>query len=598
MLPSPSLPLMSSSASPPGETPDGVDLSPDDDIDMTVQPPTQFLSMLTRLGPGLIVAGSIVGSGELIATTKTGAEAGFTLLWLIILGCVIKVFVQVEFGRYTVISGKTALDGLNEIPGPAVSFPAWGQKYRVNWLMVYWLLMTLASLAQLGGIVGSVGQALQISIPLTQQGRQYNEFAKTQADIQIQETLARLAQERDDTQAFAQAENALRGLEANLSETSARFLALRRQIAADRNQLSETPAGSEADSLRQIISQNQIEMDTLKSSLVSNDDKIWAGIVAVVTSLLLYLGRYHFIQNFSTILVAGFTLVTIGNLFALQFSPDWAISGTEILKGFGIGSPRSTSSDAAPLVTALATFGIIGVGASELITYPYWCVEKGYARFTGPRDESESWARRAAGWMRVMQLDAWGSMFVYTFATIAFYLLGAAILGRAGMNPEGTELIRTLSVMYEPVFGAIAPTLFLFGAFAVLYSTFFVANAGHARVDADGVRLLGIIPPSSKALHNTVVVFSVAFPLLCFAVYTVIPAPAQLVLLSGVMQAIMLPMLSAAALYYRYLRIDERLAPGIIWDIGLWVSSFGMLIAGGYLFIAKLPSLLPPLGFE
>ena len=55
----------------------------------------------------MIVAGSIVGSGELIATTKTGAEAGFTLLWLILIGCVVKVFVQVELGRRAVITGET-----------------------------------------------------------------------------------------------------------------------------------------------------------------------------------------------------------------------------------------------------------------------------------------------------------------------------------------------------------------------------------------------------------------------------------------------------------------------------------------------------------
>ena len=29
--------------------------------------------------------------------------------------------------------------------------------------------------------------------------------------------------------------------------------------------------------------------------------------------------------------------------------------------------------------------------------------------------------------MRVMRVDAWGAMIIYTFATVAFYLLGAAI---------------------------------------------------------------------------------------------------------------------------------------------------------------------------
>ena len=80
-------------------------------------PPNTLFGILGRLGPGLIVAGSIVGSGELIATTKTGAEAGFWLLWLILIGCVIKVFAQVEMGRYSLVGGKTTMFGLNEVPG-------------------------------------------------------------------------------------------------------------------------------------------------------------------------------------------------------------------------------------------------------------------------------------------------------------------------------------------------------------------------------------------------------------------------------------------------------------------------------------------------
>ena len=100
-------------------------------------PPVTIGGILARLGPGLIIAGSIVGSGELIGTTKTGAEAGFWLLWLIIIGCVIKVFVQVELGRDAIIRGKTTLTALSEVPGPAV-------RGRGNWLIWYYFLMFAA----------------------------------------------------------------------------------------------------------------------------------------------------------------------------------------------------------------------------------------------------------------------------------------------------------------------------------------------------------------------------------------------------------------------------------------------------------------------
>ena len=65
------------------------------------EPPQTIGGILRHLGPGLIIAGSIVGSGELIATTIVGAEAGFWLLWIIIIGCVIKVLTPVSYTHLT-----------------------------------------------------------------------------------------------------------------------------------------------------------------------------------------------------------------------------------------------------------------------------------------------------------------------------------------------------------------------------------------------------------------------------------------------------------------------------------------------------------------
>lgn len=66
------------------------------------EPPRGLAKSIGQIGPGLILAASIVGTGELINTTSLGAKAGFSLLWLILLSCVIKVFVQVELGRYAI----------------------------------------------------------------------------------------------------------------------------------------------------------------------------------------------------------------------------------------------------------------------------------------------------------------------------------------------------------------------------------------------------------------------------------------------------------------------------------------------------------------
>jgi Mn2+/Fe2+ NRAMP family transporter len=516
--------------------------APKSPVSLVETPPTSVLGILSRLGPGLVIAGSIVGSGELIGTTSTGGKAGFALLWLIIIGCLIKVFVQVEFGRYSIVTGKTTMEGLNEVPGPRTA--RFG-----NWLIWYWFFMFLSSLGQLGGIVGGVGQAMAISLPLTQTQRDYNEYREVVTQLEV-----------------TKAELALRKKEGADTEAIAKLRARRTELQAAQDGYSE-------------------------SVPVGTDDRTWACLLTVGTAALLVLGRYRLIEFSTTVLVAGFTLVTVINVVLLQLHPVWHMTGAQLLEGLSFQLPHTT--DGAKAITyALATFGIIGVGTNELLAYPYFCIEKGYARFTGPRDKSSAWAERARGWMRVMRVDAWCSMVVYTFATVAFYILGASILFPLGLDAKGTEMIRTLSVMYEPIFGPYAPALFLVGAFAVLYSTFFVANAGHARVCADVVRVLSDGRVTRENFVGWVRLFSGVLPFVCLFMYLAYGEPRTLIFFSGFMQSLMLPMLAGGALFFRYYRNDERLKPTMVWDAFLWLSALGLLIVASWALIDGVPKLM------
>src|SRR3954471_13851005 len=120
------------------------------------EPPHSLWRAIRKIGPGLILAASIVGTGELINTTSLGAKAGFALLWLILLSCVIKVFVQVELGRYAITHGRTTLAAFNTLPGPRV---------RASWICWLWLFMTLATQAQIAAMEGTVGQAAHMAFP-------------------------------------------------------------------------------------------------------------------------------------------------------------------------------------------------------------------------------------------------------------------------------------------------------------------------------------------------------------------------------------------------------------------------------------------------
>src|SRR5262244_470255 len=139
----------------PPETSDSDDpyrLRPED----VAEPPQSIPGILRKTGPGIILAASIVGSGELIATTTLGAQVGYTALWIILLSCLIKPVVQAELGRYTIASGETGLEGLNRVPGP---------RWRVNWIVMGWSLMLLVTLLQVGAMFGGIGQVMNQLVP-------------------------------------------------------------------------------------------------------------------------------------------------------------------------------------------------------------------------------------------------------------------------------------------------------------------------------------------------------------------------------------------------------------------------------------------------
>ncbi len=123
-----------------------------------IAPPNTFTGTLKRLGPGFVLSASIVGSGELIATTLFGAKVGFICLWLILFSCLVKVAVQIEFGRFTIYSGKTSMQALDALPGPRFG--------KTGWAVWSWFVVQLLKTLQAGGVIGGVALVLQEIYPL------------------------------------------------------------------------------------------------------------------------------------------------------------------------------------------------------------------------------------------------------------------------------------------------------------------------------------------------------------------------------------------------------------------------------------------------
>ncbi len=301
---------------------------------------------------------------------------------------------------------------------------------------------------------------------------------------------------------------------------------------------------------------------------------IWACACGLAASLMVWRGGYRFIERTAIGLTATFSLVTLACAALLQWTP-YRIDGSMIAEGLAFDLPVSA------VGVALAAFGLTGVSADEIITYPYWCIEKGYASFTGKRTESAEWARRARGWIRVMYLDAFVSMLIYTTTTAAFYLLGASILHQRGSVLEGPEIIATLSSIYTETLGPGAKGLFLTGAVSTLFSSLFIACASSTRMFTDAFAQLGFLSYSDdQARKRWFAALAWILPALWTILYLYVQAPVIMVTIGGVMIAALMLLVAYAAQQFRYRRLPVELKPSKAYDILLWTSILAIVGVG------------------
>ena len=302
----------------------------------------------------------------------------------------------------------------------------------------------------------------------------------------------------------------------------------------------------------------------------------FAVFIAVVVASMVFKGYYFFIEKASVVMMLIFTIFTIVAVFMLQ-NTEYAISGGQIIEGLGFKLPKAT------VGFAIAAFGLTGVGGDEIVAYNYWCLEKGYARFTGSFEEGEEWRQRAKGWIKVMILDAILSMVVYTLVTAAFYLLGAAVLFKQGEIPDGFGMIETLSKMYTDSYGAWAKGFFLFGSFIVLFSTLFSALAARTRIFSDLFGQLRWIDFFNlKQRKNTVAILAWAFPVLWLIALFAVKSPVIMVTIGGIITFIMLLIIVYAGLHFRYKQKQYKLESSKFYDIALWVSCIAIFLVGFY----------------
>ncbi|MDO5969656.1 Nramp family divalent metal transporter [Flavivirga aquimarina] len=80
----------------------------------------RFSKWLALFLPGIFLLGFNIGTGSVTAMAKAGATYGMSLLWTIVASCLTTFFMISLYGRYTLVTGETALQAFKKHIHPGV----------------------------------------------------------------------------------------------------------------------------------------------------------------------------------------------------------------------------------------------------------------------------------------------------------------------------------------------------------------------------------------------------------------------------------------------------------------------------------------------
>ncbi|HEX7070437.1 MAG TPA: Nramp family divalent metal transporter [Rhodothermales bacterium] len=117
---------------------------------------------VASIGPGLFLIGYNIGTGSVTTMASTGAQYGLTLVWPVFFSCLFTYFLIVAFGRYTAVTGETAIHAFRRQFGRPVA------------LFVLLALIFTEWVSTMGVMAVMVQVVQEWSRPLTSSGAGFN----------------------------------------------------------------------------------------------------------------------------------------------------------------------------------------------------------------------------------------------------------------------------------------------------------------------------------------------------------------------------------------------------------------------------------------
>jgi Mn2+/Fe2+ NRAMP family transporter len=110
--------------------------------------------LLRAIAPGILVAATGIGAGDLATASFTGSVLGLTILWAVLLGAFMKFVLNEGLARWQLATGSTLLEGCVERLG-----------WPVRWIFLLYLWVWSFFVA--GALMSAVGVTAHAIYPLT-----------------------------------------------------------------------------------------------------------------------------------------------------------------------------------------------------------------------------------------------------------------------------------------------------------------------------------------------------------------------------------------------------------------------------------------------
>ncbi len=113
---------------------------------------TDLVAYLTIVGPGLAIAATGVGAGDMVAAAVSGSRFGIAIAWAAIVGALLKYVLNEALARWQLATGTTLLEGWVEHLG------RWIQYVFMSYLVVW-------SFVVAGALISACGLAAHALVP-------------------------------------------------------------------------------------------------------------------------------------------------------------------------------------------------------------------------------------------------------------------------------------------------------------------------------------------------------------------------------------------------------------------------------------------------